>query len=256
MRIAGFVITAIVVGVSSPLFAQSGTAAGTPPATQAAAANQSTPSSPSDDTRGWMASGFLGTNFGAGRNNTRLSGLENLSDNNSTSTNLGFQVGYLGRGVIGGEFLADFSPGLDTFNNALFTQAPSVNSYMFNLIAAAPFGHVGSSNPYISGGVGEISLHSTIFMVDPRVSPHSDSLTDLATEKVSGSKFGWNLGGGIMAWSEKNWGFRGDIRYYKTHGDDTNAFDINNIGDGTDFTGAALSGVSYWKGNMGIAFRF
>ena len=55
--------------------------------------------------------------------------------------------GYLGRGVIGGEFLADFSPGLDTFSNALFTQAPSVNSYMVNLIAAAPFGHVKNSNP-------------------------------------------------------------------------------------------------------------
>ena len=49
-----------------------------------------------------------------------LSDLENLDSNNSTSANFGGQVAYLGRGVIGGEFLADFSPSLGTFNNVLF----------------------------------------------------------------------------------------------------------------------------------------
>ena len=93
--------------------------------------------------------------------------IENLDTNNSTSFNFGAQVAYLGRGVIGGEFLADFSPGVGTFNNVLFEQSPNVNSYMFNLIAVAPFGHAHSYDPYISGGIGAVTLNSTIFTVDP-----------------------------------------------------------------------------------------
>ena len=37
-----------------------------------------------------------------------------------------------------------------TFNNVLFQQSPSLNSYMFNLIAVAPFGNAHSYDPYIS----------------------------------------------------------------------------------------------------------
>ena len=93
--------------------------------------------------------------------------IENLDTNNSTSFNFGAQVGYLARGVIGGEFLADFSPSDGSFNNVLFQQSPNVNSYMFNLIAVAPFGHAHSYDPYVSGGIGAVTLNSTIFTVDP-----------------------------------------------------------------------------------------
>ena len=156
--------------------------------------------------------------------------IENLDTNNSTSVNFGGQVGYLARGVIGGEFLADFSPGVGSFNNLLFEQSPNVNSYMFNLIAVAPFGHAHSYDPYISGGIGAVTLSSTIFTVDP--TRDCRTLDALQPETVSGSRFGWNLGGGVMAWSEKNWGFRGDVRYYKTASNNTDVFDLNNIGDG------------------------
>jgi hypothetical protein len=254
MKLAGFVITVVVVGLSGPAFAQGGNsqqAAANPPANQGAAAIANTPSG---DTHSWMASGFLGTNFGASRNNSGLSDIEDLNTNNSTSANYGFQIGYLGRGVVGGEFLADFSPGLDTFSNVLFTKAPGVNSYMLNLITAAPFGHAHSYDPYFSGGVGAVSLHSTIFTVDPRLNPLDTANID--TERASATRFGWNLGGGVMAWSEKSWGFRGDIRYYKSRGDDTAVFDTNNIGNGTEFAKLALAGTSFWKANMGIAFRW
>ena len=104
-----FVITAIVVGVSVPAFAQGGSgqpAAAIPPAIQAAAASSTQAvvvTSP--DPRNWMATGYIGSNFGSSRSGTadlNLSRIENLDTNNSTSANYGFQVAYLGRGVIGG----------------------------------------------------------------------------------------------------------------------------------------------------------
>jgi len=251
MKLRSFVITAVVVGLSGPAFAQTGsqTAANTP-ASQAAAVTTT-----SDNPRGWMASGFIGTNFNSSRNSgIDLTDIEDLNNNNSTSVNFGGQLGYLARGVIGGEFLADFSPSLGTFDNVLFQKSPDVNSYMFNLIAVAPFGHAHSYDPYISGGIGAVTLHSTIFTTDPT---RAANLNALGTETISGSRFGWDLGGGVMAWSEKNWGFRGDLRYYKTSTNDPgNNFDLNNIGDGSDFTRLELAGMSFWKANAGIAFRW
>jgi opacity protein-like surface antigen len=252
MKLKGFVITAVVVGLSGPAFAQTGSGqqnAANPPASQAAVVTTT-----NDNPRGWMASGFIGTNFGSSRSSSvDLANIEDLNTNNSTSVNFGGQVGYLARGVIGGEFLADFSPGLGTFNNLLFERSPDVNSYMFNLIAVAPFGHAQSYDPYISGGIGAVTLNSTIFVTDPTRTPN---LNAIATETASGSRFGWNLGGGVMAWSEKNWGFRGDVRYYATGSDSRDTIlDLNNI-DEVEFTRLELSGISFWKANAGIAFRW
>jgi hypothetical protein len=253
MKLRSFVITAVVVGLSGPAFAQTGSGqqtAANPQAGQAVAIL--TPAA--DNPRGWMASGFIGTNFSSSRDTSvDLLGIENLDTNNSTSFNWGAQVGYLARGVIGGEFLADFSPSDGSFNNVLFQQSPSLNSYMFNLIAAAPFGHVHSFDPYVSGGVGWVTMGGDIFTVDPTRFPN---VSALQTESVSGSKFGWDIGFGGMAWSEKNWGFRGDVRYFKTGTNNNDVFDLNNIGNGDDFTRVELSGISFWKANAGLSFRW
>ena len=254
MRLAGFAITAAVVaGLSGPAFAQEGSGAGS---SQQTATNPPAPNlqplaqTSSDSGRNWMVSGSLGTNFGSSRNTTRveLVDLENF-DSGTTSANFGAQIAYLGRGVIGGEFLADFSPRLNAFNNVLFDRSPDVNSYMFNVIAVAPFGNAHSYDPYISGGIGTVTMNSTIFTVDPTIVAN---INTIGTETASASRFGWDLGGGVMAWSEKNWGFRGDVRYYKTGSNNTDVFDLNNI-DGDAFTRVELSGMSFWKANAGLA---
>lgn len=246
MKIAAFAITAaVVVGLSAPALAQ-----------QTSTQTQTTanPSTTSSDSHHWMAAGFLGTNFGSSRtsDNARLLGLETF-ESSSTSATFGGQIGYLGRGVVGGEFLAEFSPRVGSFNNILFERSPNVNTYMFNLIAAAPFGKIHSFDPYISGGIGWVGMHADIFTANPlRV----QNINAIPTESVSAQKFGWDLGGGIMAWSEKNWGFRGDLRYYRSTSSGTDAFDLNKIGDGAAFTDAELSGISFWKANAGLAFRW
>jgi hypothetical protein len=252
MKLAGFVITAVVVGLSGPAFAQSGSEGSGQTSAPAPAAKVAAVKS-TEGSRGWMVSGSLGTNFSANTNNNLdLSAIEDVN-NNSTSVNFGAQVGYLARGIIGGEFLADFSPRLGAFNNALFTKAPNVNSYMWNVIASAPFGHSHGYDPYVSGGIGLVSLHSTIFTVVP---VGAGANAAIATESASGSKFGWDAGFGLLAWSQKNWGIRADMRYYKTTSNNSDIFDENNIGDGSAFTKVVLNGMSFWKANVGVGFRW
>jgi hypothetical protein len=135
----------------------------------------------------------------------------------------------------------------------LFSDSPNVNSYMFNAIAVAPFGNAHSYDPYISGGIGWVTLNATIFTLDPTLAP---DISAIGTESVSGSRFGWDLGGGIMAWSQGRWGFRGDLRYYRTTSDTTDVFDINNIGNGDTFSKVELSGIHFWKANAGVSFRW
>jgi opacity protein-like surface antigen len=254
MKLTRFVITATVVAaLSGPAFAQEGRDAGSgQTVTTNPPVNQGVTNAPSANPRNWMASGFIGRNFGASRNNgAEFAALENINSSTS-STNFGGQVAYLGRGVIGGEFLADFSTGF-SLNNVLFERSPDVNSYMFNLIAAAPFGHAKSYDPYVSGGIGEVTIHSTIFTVDPNLLAQGNAI---GTETASGSRFGWDLGFGVMAYPERNWGFRGDVRYYRTTSDTTDVLDLNNIGNGAAFSRLELSGISYWKATAGLAFRW
>jgi hypothetical protein len=247
MRIRDLAITAaVVVGLSAPALAQTNQPA---PATAIPPAGGS-----SSDAGHWLASGFLGTNFGSGANSDRANffGLEDFS-NSSTSATFGGQIAYLGGGILGGEFLAEFSPRSGNFNDILFERSPNVNSYMFNAIANAPFGAVHSFDPYISGGIGWVGMHADIFTSDPT---KVNDVSLLSTESVSAHRFGWDLGGGVMAWSEKAWGFRGDVRYYRTTSSSTDVFDINDIGTGDAFAKAELSGIHFWKANAGLSFRW
>jgi hypothetical protein len=262
MRLASFVITAVVVGLSGPAFAQGGSGqqtAANPPAGQTTTAQALNPMSSTG--RNWVASGYIGNNFGINRDPiVDLSAIENLDNNSSTSANFGGQIAYLGRGVVGGEFLMDFSPNLSTFDNLLFAEDPDVNTYMFNLIAVAPFGKSHGYDPYFSGGIGSVSLNATVYSVVPVATPFADpnAIAAIPTQTVSGNKFGWNLGGGFMAFSERNWGFRGDVRYYATNvnSEDLDGFNVDEIGDGDAFSRVALSGISFWKVNAGLAFRW
>src|SRR4051794_3992388 len=72
----------------------------------------------------WTAAGFVGGNFGG----SNFGGTTSMD----SSVDFGGQLGYLYRGVVGGEFLADFTPRFQ-MNNALFADNPNLNTYMANL---------------------------------------------------------------------------------------------------------------------------
>ena len=177
----------------------------------------------------WVAAGFVGTTFGL--------------DADDAAFDFGGQIGYLWGGVFGAEFLADYSPNFN-ISNILLADNPKVASYMVNAIAAAPWGNW---QPYVSTGIGSIQMVTDVFLgntTDP-------NFIDLGTNEVDKSRFGWNLGAGVMGFA-KSVGFRADIRYYRARTDNT--FVADNLGD--EVTLGLLSGLQFWRGNVGVAFRW
>jgi hypothetical protein len=248
MRLGVFAITAAVAaGLSGPATAQEGSSQPVAqPATQAVAPANPVAHTTYDTGNHWIASAFVGTNFGSGRN----SDLDLTDTTNQTSSiNFGGQAAYLWGGYFGAEALVDFAPSFE-LNNVQFENNPTVNSYMANAIAAAPFGSNHQYIPYFSGGVGAVQLRSTIFVLDPTNAP---DINTIGTISADGTRFGGDVGGGIMGFSGK-WGFRGDLRYYKTSVD--NNVDLTDLGNGNLFTQSVLSGLAFWKANVGVAFRW
>jgi hypothetical protein len=239
MRIARFVITAaLLAGLSSTAFAQS-------------TATQPTPAPSTgyglDQVESWFASAYLGSNFGGGGSDFFNNDID-IDRGSTASLNFGGELGYAWNGTFGAEFMVNHSPNFEA-EDVLFQRRPSINTYMVNLLAAGPFGHLGNFRPFVSGGVGAVQMRSTIFTVDPTTT--TVNVNTLQTETNSGSQFGWNLGGGLMAFNGA-WGVRGDVRYFAATSDD-------NLTDNT-LRGALLqrqlSGLSFWNANFGLAFKW
>src|SRR5262249_12617785 len=143
MRIADFVITAAVVaGLSAPAMAQEGSGQSFPapaPAQPAAttgrnqAVNNTNNNYSYSDSDHWVASAFVGTNFGTGFHNNLLDITTEGASN--TSINFGGQVAYLWGGHVGVEGLAEFAPSFE-INDVLLENKPMINTYMANGIAA------------------------------------------------------------------------------------------------------------------------
>jgi len=180
----------------------------------------------------WFASGFVGSDFG---NNV-----------NSASVNFGGNVGYLWHGLVGGEFAANFSPNfsLDPGRRALLLgDQPWINTYMANAIGAVPLGAEGRWQPYVSGGVGAITLNSsTITTGTP------GNLSEISPDD---SRFAGNIGGGLMAFAG-NVGIRGDVRWFRAS--QANVGDITSAGSA--LSTAVLSQLQFWRANVGVAFQW
>jgi hypothetical protein len=183
----------------------------------------------------WIVSGFVGSNFG---------GSTTAADPSAT---FGGQLAYMWKGVIGAEALADFAPSLRIDNPAL-AQHPQVNSYMANMIFAIPLGGEGQFEPYISGGVGGIQMHATVFnlaLANPTGTP------PVGTTDGDRTKLGTDLGGGVMGFAGTV-GFRADVRYYKVPADTT----LQSTSAVGLFTEGLLSGLNIWRANIGLALRW
>jgi opacity protein-like surface antigen len=196
----------------------------------AAAALVATPQKASAD---WYLTPFIGGVFG-GRAN--FGEFNNFEDEFEKRVNFGAAIGWMGAGVIGLE--ADFSWTPNYFENTIgdsnFAFGDSnVTTFMGNLIIGVPIGgQTGPGfRPYASGGVGLIRSHAD----------GSDFFNDLSTDD-----FGFNVGGGFHAFFTDNVGIRGDIRYFRSLQDNEpdDEFDV------------ALADFSFWRGSVGVTFRF
>src|SRR5881394_2671969 len=153
----------------------------------------------------WLASGFVGSNFGSVNN-------VDFSLDRSRSLDWGGQVGYLWRGVLGGEFLANFTPSFGVNTVGVLLDNPKVSSYMANAVAVLPLGAGGQFQPYVSGGLGGIQMRFPNGIVGSGILVNG-VVTNVTTSSVSQTGGGSNIGGGIMAFAGKV-GVRGDARYF------------------------------------------
>jgi hypothetical protein len=167
----------------------------------------------------WTASGFVGSHFGESVEGSQL--------------DFGGSLGYMWRGAFGAEFLAGFSPNFQFANNIL-GEEPQINTYMGNLIGAIPLGFDANWQPFVSGGIGAITMRSDF----------GDELED--TFDADDSQLGGNIGFGVMGFAGA-WGVRGDVRYFRGfNGDDA----------GNSFGQAVLSELDFWRANIGVAVRW
>jgi hypothetical protein len=127
----------------------------------------------------------------------------------------------------------------------LLARQPHVNSYMGNVIGAYPFGSDGRYDAYISGGFGSIGIRADLFTL-------ADINGNRNTVSTNRTQWGSDLGGGMVAYAGR-WGVRGDVRYFKASTNNTFSSDLT---DEVRETQALLSDLHFWRGTLGLAFRW
>ena len=182
----------------------------------------------------WLFTPFIGGTFGG---SAKVSGLgEDLkSDFNQTLTYGGSLAG-LGGGIVGFEVDFGYSPNFfqNTTGDDNFEYGDSnVTTLMANLKVGAPIGGQtgGGIRPYASGGLGLIKSR----IDDP------DDLFEL-----NSTDWGFNVGGGVTGFFNDNFGLQGDVRYFRSLQD-------NEPDDEFDL---ALGSFNFWRGTVGLVFRF
>lgn len=203
----------------------------------------------------WIASGFVGGNFG--------------QNSLSSSVDFGGTLGYLYRGIVGAEFLAGFSPKFKF--DRLVAGDSDINNYMANAIVAIPVGALGGFRPFISGGIGAVTMSFNNNAVYPFGPGGANPFVSASATNSSGlfspnaTHLAADIGGGIMAFAGR-WGIRGDIRYFSAVGTsnsttviDATGTPVNGSASGASTTfkdNSLLNDVSFWRANVGIAVRF
>ena len=242
MRVRQWVLMAgLVAGLPAVAAAQvTTTDPGSTTTTTTTTSAQTTQTFDDDDDAGdadWYASGFVGSAFGI--------------DADEPSIDFGGTIGHLWEGVLGVEFAANLAPDfeLEPARRALlFGDRPWVNSYMANLVAAIPIGGNARVQPFVSGGLGAMTLQAATISTD------SDG--DGNEFQPDDTRFAGNIGGGFMGFGG-NVGFRADVRYFRGFGDNFDLADLDSIDSAEEAVGnRVLSGLDFWRANVGLAFRW
>jgi opacity protein-like surface antigen len=188
---------------------------------------------PAKTSADWLFTPFVGMNWGGAANFGDAGDLEDEFENKGT---FGASLAYMGAGVVGFEIDFGWSPNFfqNTTGEGDFEFGDSnVTTLMANLTVGAPFG--GQSGPgirpYASGGVGIMKSHIG----------DAEDLFD-----VNSTDWAFNVGAGVAGFFTDNVGLRGDIRYFRSLQD-------NEPDDELDI---ALSDFRFWRGTVGLTFRF
>ena len=159
---------------------------------------------------------FLGVTFGGETPNEQV--------------NFGVSLAFLGAGIFGFEIDAALTPNFfDSGDGSVELEDSNVSTFMGNLMLAVP--PPIPLRPYASGGVGIVRTRATsvgnVFDLDE-------------------NSFGVNFGGGVIGQFSDRVGVRGDVRYFRSIQDS----------DGGDDIDLDLGGFNFWRGSLGVTFRF
>jgi hypothetical protein len=182
----------------------------------------------------WLFTPFIGMNWGG--NAAFTDSLGDFEDEFEQKMNFGAQLSWMGAGALGFEVDFGYSPNFfqNTAGDSDFAFGDSnVTTLMANLKIGAPFGgqHGAGIRPYASGGLG---------IIKSRI----DDADDLF--RVNSTDWGLNIGGGVAGFFNDNMGLQGDVRYFRSLQDNEpdDEFDV------------ALGSFSFWRGTVGLVFRF
>ena len=175
----------------------------------------------------WLFTPFIGMNFGGGFNDD----FGDFVDEFENRGTYGASLAWVGGGALGFELDFGFSPNFfeNTTGDADFDYGENnVTTLMANLVLGAPGGSI---RPYASGGAG---------IIRSRIDGADDFFD------VSSSDWGFNLGAGLTGFFTDNVGVRGDVRYFRSLADDEPDDDLD----------VSLGSFKFWRGTVGLTFRF
>ena len=182
----------------------------------------------------WLFTPYFGVNWGASAGFTDFAG--DFEDEFERKMNFGASLSWMGAGALGFEVDFGYSPNFfqNTTGDGDFEFGDSnVTTLMANLKVGAPFGGQsgGGIRPYASGGLG---------LIKSRI----DDADDLF--EVNSTDWGLNVGGGVAGFFSDKLGVQGDVRYFRSLQDNEpdDEFDV------------ALGSFSFWRGTVGLVFRF
>jgi hypothetical protein len=190
---------------------------------------------PSKASADWLVTPYFGMNWGGSANfNDAFD--EDFEDEFERKMNFGASVAWMGAGAIGFEFDLGFAPNFfeNTSGGGDFAFGDSnVTTLMANVKVGAPFGGQtgGGIRPYASGGLGVIKARI-------------DDPDDLFS--IDSTDWGFNVGAGVTGFFSDRLGLQGDVRYFRSLQD-------NEPDDELD---VALGDFNFWRGTVGLVFRF
>jgi opacity protein-like surface antigen len=181
----------------------------------------------------WLFTPYLGINFGGSAN---FGDVGDFEDNFEKKAVFGGSLAWMGAGIVGVEFDLGWSPNffeITTGDEDFDFGDSNLTTMMVNAIVGIPVGgQTGPGlRPYVAGGVGLVrsSISPTVIFTD-----------------LDSSDFGINVGGGVTGFFSDNVGIRGDVRYFRSLQDN----------EPEGFLDLGLSSFHWWRGTVGVTFRF
>jgi hypothetical protein len=161
---------------------------------------------------------FIGANFAA--------------DQATGKSNFGVDAGWMGKGIVGGEF--DFGYAPNFFGSSVSSFGENhVLTAMGNLIVGIPIGNKwgGGVKPYGTIGAGLVRTQVT-------GTPNATG----GVPKFDSDELGINAGVGVMGYLSKHAGLRGDVRYFRNTST-------------TEGNAVQFGGFHFWRASFGVVIR-